>query len=168
MPVSSPKPVGSATIDKTAVVYAGFWRRVGVTFIDSLIYTVLLGLIAGPNFVNAELVSPEGLLRITLVMLLTLGLWYKFLGTPGKLLLGCQVVDADTFEPLSAKQTILRYCAYLASMLPLMLGFLWVARDPRKQGFHDKIANTVVLFNADIETDDESTKTLDQLLSELR
>lgn len=159
---------GSTTIDKTAIVYAGFWRRVGATFIDSFIFAVLLGLVVGPDIMNAELAFLEGSLRTMMTMLLTLWLWHKFLGTPGKLLLGCQVVDADTFESLSAKQATLRYCAYLASMLPLMLGFLWVARDPRKQAFHDKIANTVVLLNADIETDDESTKTLDQLLSELR
>ena len=151
-----------------AVVYAGFWRRVGAMFIDSFIFTVLLSLIAGPDFVNAEFISLQSLAQNILAMLLTLGLWFKFLGTPGKLLLGCQIVDADTFRPLSAKQAALRYVAYLASLLPLMLGFLWVARDPRKQGFHDKIANTVVLHDASIETDDESAKTLDQLLSELR
>ena len=42
------------------------------------------------------------------------------------------------------------------------------AWDPRKQGFHDKLAKTVVLFNAGIELDDESDKSLDQLLGELR
>jgi len=30
-------------------------------------------------------------------------------------------------------------------MLPLMLGILWVAFDPRKQGWHDKLAHTVVV-----------------------
>jgi uncharacterized RDD family membrane protein YckC len=63
---------------------------------------------------------------------------------------------------------VLRYAAYLASILPLMLGFLWVARDPRKQGFHDKIANTVVLYRAGVEVDDESSKSLEQLMGELR
>jgi uncharacterized RDD family membrane protein YckC len=53
-------------------------------------------------------------------------------------------------------------------MLPLMLGFLWIAWDPRKQGFHDKIANTVVLYNAQIEASDESRKNLGQLMNEIR
>jgi uncharacterized RDD family membrane protein YckC len=30
-------------------------------------------------------------------------------------------------------------------MLPLMIGFIWVAFDPRKQGWHDKLAGTVVV-----------------------
>jgi uncharacterized RDD family membrane protein YckC len=150
------------------VQYAGFWRRVGATIIDSVIYTVLIGLIAGPVIVNAELLTGEGLLRMAVTLLLTVVLWLKFLGTPGKLLLECQVVDADSFGPMSVKQAAIRYVAYLASFLPLLLGFLWVARDKRKQAFHDKIANTVVVYKAGIEADDESDKSLEQLMAELR
>jgi uncharacterized RDD family membrane protein YckC len=148
--------------------YAGFWRRVAATVIDSFIYTLLMGLIAGPAFVEAALLTQEGLLRTSIALLLTLVLWLKFLGTPGKLLLDCQVVDADSFEPMSLKQAALRYVAYLASILPLFLGFLWVAYDKRKQSFHDKLANTVVLYKAGIEADDESDKSLEQLIGELR
>lgn len=34
---------------------------------------------------------------------------------------------------------------FLVSLLPLCLGFLWVAFDSKKQGWHDKIAGTVVI-----------------------
>ena len=30
-------------------------------------------------------------------------------------------------------------------MFGLFIGFLWIACDPRKQGWHDKMANTVVV-----------------------
>jgi uncharacterized RDD family membrane protein YckC len=129
---------------------------------------VLMGLLLGPTIMNASIFTTEGALRMALVLVVTVGLWLKFLGTPGKLLLECQIVDADTFLPMTSKQAVLRYAAYLASILPLMLGFLWVARDPRKQGFHDKIANTVVLYRAGVEVDDESSKSLEQLMGELR
>lgn len=148
--------------------YAGFWRRAGATLIDSFLFVIIVGLIAGPMLVNAEIFTLEGLLRMVAGLLLTVFLWLKFLGTPGKLLLGCQVVDADSFEPMSIKQAALRYVAYFVSFVPLLLGFLWVAWDKRKQAFHDKIANTVVLYNAGIEADDESTKSLEQLIGELR
>ena len=69
---------------------------------------------------------------------------------------------------MNTRQAFIRFVAYLASMLPLMLGFLWVLKDSRKQGFHDKIANTVVLYNANIEADDESRKSLNQLMGEAR
>ncbi|HFE31777.1 MAG TPA: RDD family protein, partial [Gammaproteobacteria bacterium] len=112
--------------------------------------------------------SLEGLLSNGLTVLLTVWLWLKFLGTPGKLLLNCQVVDAQSFKPLSIKQAVLRYFAYIVSLLPLGLGFFWIAWDKRKQGFHDKIANSVVLYEAELEADDESQKTLATLMAEVR
>ena len=148
--------------------YAGFWRRVGAFFVDSLIFSLLFGLVLGPSFVNAPLFTVEGMLRSGITLLITVGFWINFLGTPGKLLLGCQVVDADTFKIISTRQAFIRFIAYLASMIPLLLGFLWVLKDSRKQGFHDKIANTVVLYNANIEADDESRKSLQQLMVEAR
>ena len=52
---------------------------------------------------------------------------------------------------------------------PQYAGF-WrrVVYDKRKQAFHGKIANTVVLYKAGIEADDESNKSLEQLMGELR
>jgi uncharacterized RDD family membrane protein YckC len=151
-----------------APTYAGFWRRCAAFLLDSVIYLVVFSILFSPAAFNAETFSAEGLLSDALSMFITVVLWVKFLGTPGKLLMGCQVVDADTFEPLSVKQAILRYLGYFVSMLTLFIGFLWIGIDKRKQGFHDKIANTVVLLNAGIECDDESNKSLDQLLSEVR
>lgn len=148
--------------------YAGFWRRTAASLIDSIIFMVLMGLLLGPAFMGADIMTLEGLARTAVVLLITVGLWLKFLGTPGKLLLECQIVDADSLQPMTHKQALMRYVAYLASIAPLMLGFLWVAYDVRKQGFHDKIANTVVLFQAEIEADDESIKSLEQLMGELR
>jgi uncharacterized RDD family membrane protein YckC len=156
-------------MDQSATVrYAGFWRRVGAFFIDRLLLTLLAGLLLGPALVNAPLWSGAGLLLSAFALLLTVALWVCFLGTPGKLLLGCQVVDAASHAPLTVRQAVLRYLAYLVSTLPLMLGFLWIARDAHKQGFHDKIARSVVLLHANIEADDESSKSLQQLMGELR
>jgi uncharacterized RDD family membrane protein YckC len=73
--------------------------------------------------------------------------WTRYLGTPGKLLCHCHLVDADTLGPLSVKQSLLRNLGYLVSYGTLGLGFLWIAWDKRKQGFHDKIAGSVVLYS---------------------
>ena len=152
----------------TNPTYAGFWRRVGAVLVDSLFFSILYGLVLGPAFVNAPLFTLEGISRSGLTMIITVGFWINFLGTPGKLLLSCQVVDADSFKIITTRQAFIRFVAYLASMLPLLLGFFWVLKDPRKQSFHDKIANTVVLYNANIFADDESQKNLNQLMSETR
>ena len=148
--------------------YAGFWRRLAAAIVDTGLFMVLIVILLGPQYVNASLWSLEGLVENALSLVITVTFWVKLFGTPGKLLMGCQVVDADSAEPLTIKQAVLRYLGYYVSALTLGLGFLWIAWDKRKQGFHDKIANTVVLYNAQLYAGDESQKSLQQLISELR
>jgi len=38
-----------------------------------------------------------------------------------------------------------RYIGYFVSVIPFGLGFIWIAFDSKKQGFHDKLAGTVVV-----------------------
>jgi uncharacterized RDD family membrane protein YckC len=71
--------------------------------------------------------------------------WIYRQATPGKIVIGARIVDARTGEPPSTGQLIGRYLGYYVSMLPLCLGLLWVAFDARKQGWHDKLASTVVV-----------------------
>jgi len=148
------------------VQYAGFWRRTGAMMIDSLLLGAVISIIFGPVYINSAFWTFEGILKSVLTLVITVILWVKFVGTPGKLLMGCQVVDADTLAPITTKQAIIRYLGYYVSILCLMLGFLWIAWDKRKQGFHDKMANTVVIYDTSIVRDDESQKSLQQLMSE--
>jgi uncharacterized RDD family membrane protein YckC len=71
--------------------------------------------------------------------------WRFWQATPGKAMLSLRVVDADTGKTLSVGQAAVRYLCYILSMLPLCIGFIWVAFDRKKQGWHDKIAQTVVV-----------------------
>jgi uncharacterized RDD family membrane protein YckC len=71
--------------------------------------------------------------------------WIARQATPGKMLLKLRVVDAKTLGPLTPGQAIGRYLGYYVSILGLMLGFIWVGFDPRKQGWHDKLAGTLVI-----------------------
>jgi uncharacterized RDD family membrane protein YckC len=80
-----------------------------------------------------------------LPMIGVLVLWDRKQGTVGKLLLGLRIVDAETLMPLSRKQELIRYLGYFFSTLPLGLGFLWILVDARKQGFHDRLAGSVVI-----------------------
>lgn len=57
------------------------------------------------------------------------------------------IVDEKTGGKPSTGQFVGRYLAYYISMLPLFLGIIWVGIDKRKQGWHDKLAGTVVLKN---------------------
>ena len=64
--------------------------------------------------------------------------------TPGKRLLGLRVVQ-ETGEPIGLGTAFLRWVGYIVSGIPMLMGFLWAGADRRKQGWHDKIAGTVVI-----------------------
>jgi uncharacterized RDD family membrane protein YckC len=71
--------------------------------------------------------------------------WMLRSATPGKIVVGAKIVDARTGGPPSKAQCIGRYFGYFVSTFPLCLGLVWVGIDARKQGWHDKLAGTVVI-----------------------
>lgn len=71
--------------------------------------------------------------------------WHFWSATPGKLLLRLKLVDAKSEENISDKQIALRLLGYALSTLPLFSGFFWIGIDKRRQGWHDKLAGTVVI-----------------------
>jgi uncharacterized RDD family membrane protein YckC len=71
--------------------------------------------------------------------------WISKQATPGKMAVSARIVDATSGNPPSGGQCVGRYFAYFVSMFPLGLGLIWVAFDKRKQGWHDKLAGTVVV-----------------------
>ena len=139
-------------MDSNDLEYVGFWARVGAALIDSVVLLVIItpALVAvyGWQYFTAEgLVQGLADVLISWVFpaLACIWLWHKLRATPGKMLIGAEVVDADTGQAMTLGQSVIRYLGYFVSTIPLGLGLLWVAFDPRKQGWHDKIANTVVV-----------------------
>jgi uncharacterized RDD family membrane protein YckC len=83
---------------------------------------------------------------ITLIVIGYFTLFWTLVGfTPGKAILGLKVVRKNGAKA-SFGRSILRFFAYWISAIPLFLGFLWVLWDPKRQGWHDKIAGTQVLY----------------------
>ena len=139
-------------MDSNDLEYVGFWARVGAALIDSVVLLVIItpALVAvyGWQYFTAEgLVQgpADVLISWAFPALACIWLWHKLRATPGKMLIGAEVVDADTGQAMTLGQSVIRYLGYFVSTIPLGLGLLWVAFDPRKQGWHDKIANTVVV-----------------------
>ena len=142
----------------TDVQYAGFWVRVGASLIDMIIlltatYPLLWWFYAG----NWDLIFATGLaeqpqvlwfdisINYILPFIYTIAVWLIWSSSPGKILLGLKIVDADTGENLDIKQSVIRYLGYFPAMMVFFIGIFWVPFDPRKQGWHDKMANTVVI-----------------------
>ncbi|NSX83804.1 RDD family protein, partial [Wolbachia endosymbiont of Atemnus politus] len=65
-------------------------------------------------------------------------MWIKFAATPGKLLLGLRVVDAQTFGKMTLRQATKRFFSIVLSVVPLFLGFIWSNFNKRCQTWHDK------------------------------
>jgi uncharacterized RDD family membrane protein YckC len=62
----------------------------------------------------------------------------------GGIVLNLQVVRQDG-QPLNFLTAFVRSLAALFSALVFFLGFFWIGWDRDKQGWHDKIAGTVVV-----------------------
>lgn len=143
----------------TDIQYAGFWQRMGADLVDNLILLPFLSAVVPTQMpatwtvsgvLQAAVASAAAhplaqFLELVFAVAYSVIFWMRFLGTPGKLLFHCHLVDATTYGPLTLRQSLLRNLGYLVSWGTLGLGFLWIAWDPRKQGFHDKIAGSVVL-----------------------
>ena len=137
--------------------YAGFWIRVVASLIDTVILCVFLVPIfflfghAAPLPFGSYNIAYElpGFWDFVATKLMpaayAVAFWHWRSATPGKSLLGLRVVDAKNGQPPGVGQSIGRYLAYFISALALGLGFVWIAIDRRKQGWHDKLAGTVVV-----------------------
>lgn len=160
-----------------SAVYAGFWRRLGATAVDSIILALamtitfyglqLSGLLGdGARGVLPHLMRPEtevALLENLLAAVVTVAFWALAGATPGKFLLECRVIDARTGRRPGWLRAGVRYLCYIVSLLPFGLGFFWIAWDRRKQGWHDKLAGTLVVVEDLVS---ESIEELERLVAD--
>ena len=121
--------------------FAGFWIRLVASIIDALILSLV-------DLLPLYILGPTLDLFISLIIgsAYSICFWVWQNGqTPGKMLLRIRVIRTDG-SPLTWRNAILRYLGYFVSAFFLLMGFLWIAFDARKQGWHDKIAETYVII----------------------
>lgn len=124
-PVSPPLVPEALTYPK-----ASFWQRLAAAFLD----LILVGFLC-------VVLHPIALL---VALAYFSGLWAWKGTTIGGIVVGLKVVRADG-QPLTFPVTLVRSLAAAFSVFVFFLGFLWIAWDPEKQGWHDKIAGTFVV-----------------------
>ena len=136
------------------VEYAGFWIRLGAVLIDLMVMGVVLYIPSTVIYGSEYWVGDQFfygfwdlMFSYVLPLVGTIWFWLRFSGTPGKMALKLKIVDAGTGNKLTFGQAIGRYFAYILSAIPFFLGYIWVGFDKRKQGWHDKLAGTVVIRN---------------------
>jgi uncharacterized RDD family membrane protein YckC len=146
------------------VTYGGFWIRFVAYIIDSiiigipiLILAVILGVVlgvamgaSGTTTDTAVNTASQGIGTLVqlIAFVVSIGYFVFFWGrgqTLGMRLFHLRVADATTGAPIGYGRAALRYLGYVISAIVCYIGLIWAAFDGRKQGWHDKIAKTVVL-----------------------
>jgi uncharacterized RDD family membrane protein YckC len=154
-------------IERPSLEYAGFWRRLMAALIDLFTITIICSIIIlifqpfhwpgfGNLWGNAEVFNESpwdalpsiiggNVLSILVNITYFVVFWVWRGQTPGKMLLGVKIIKEDG-SGVSISVALLRYLGYIVSIAVAFIGFIWVAFDNRKQGFHDKMAETLVVI----------------------
>jgi uncharacterized RDD family membrane protein YckC len=145
-PVAGPAP---------GLRYGGFWVRVVAFILDGIVLGVLTAalapLVSGGNIVTT---TSSGVVTINYTanalgflidLLYFVGFWAWRGQSPGMIPFNMRIVMADDGSKVDVVRCLLRYVGLIISFVILFLGVIWVGFDRRKQGWHDKIAGTVVV-----------------------
>ena len=111
---------------------ASFWERMGAAFLDVVLVSILGGIVGGP---------PQAFL---VALAYFAGMWAWKGTTVGGVVLGLKVARLDG-QPITFMVALVRALAGAFSIMFLFLGILWIIWDKDKQGWHDRIAGTVVV-----------------------
>ena len=134
--------------------YAGFWKRFGALFIDTIV-TIIGGAVIGFIFAiilfAGGIEDPDVLEGLGNILGFFLGWLYFSLmessptqGTLGKMALAIRVNDLEGNQVGFGKATG-RYFGKIISTLILLIGFIMVAFTEKKQGLHDMMAGCLVV-----------------------
>ena len=160
-PPVAPVSGDASVVHGGEIVYAGFWKRVASSFIDSFV-TGVIGMVVG-MVLGLPLVMMAGasggdsgvgvmLSQIVLNLIsIAIGVAYyawfhssKMMATPGKMAIGIKVVRSDGTR-ISFLRGVGRYFALIPSALILGIGFIMAGFTERKQALHDIICDTLVV-----------------------
>jgi len=137
---------------KEAFEYVGLPRRAMAALIDLVVLLLttvsVLYAIHGESYFRNDVLQrgPLDFLNSVVVpSLVVLLFWVLCSATPGKMIISAKIVDAKTGGKPRIWQWIVRYIGYFASAMFFGIGFLRIPFSPRKQGWHDELAGTVVV-----------------------
>ena len=137
--------------EEYALEYAGFWIRLGAVIVDFIILLLILSIIRYAGFRPITPMLPSWLLILILASIFWLieivyvVVFWAWRGqTPGKMVTGIKIIRTDS-SPITWQYALLRYLGCIVSTIIIFIGFILIAFDSRKQGLHDKIADTYVV-----------------------
>jgi uncharacterized RDD family membrane protein YckC len=136
--------------------WAGFWIRFAAIVVDALILlpiSVAIQLMIGMSFAQIIGLDSGSVMMLVVSQLLgfATGMAYevtfvgRFGATLGKMACGIRVITPGGGK-VSYMRALGRYFAKLLNMLTIYIGYVMAAFDPVKRGLHDRICNTLVVY----------------------
>lgn len=142
--------------EEKEIKYAGFWIRVLAVIIDSIIigivfYPILHAMFPTRTIMMSEFDSsyvndPASGVRSVVLMIYSILMLHYYDATIGKRMLGLKVTSVDGKKPAVLDIVIRETIGKFLSAIVFGIGFITVGVDPKKQGWHDKLAKTVVVY----------------------
>lgn len=138
----------------TSADYGGFWIRVLAFILDAIVLGVITSA-AAPLFGAGPVINTgpgqfgvnygSNAIGTLIGLLYMVGFWSLRGQTPGMIPFNLRVVRASDGSRPDWVISLLRYVGLIISFVVIFIGVIWVAFDGRKQGWHDKIAGTLVI-----------------------
>ncbi len=166
-----PQPIPSPPILPKSIT-AGFVPRLAAYLFDTFVLQLIFMVVLFPwtaqlkeifelavsqyDFTNNATPDILPVLKAQLIFMgiyapISLIYWVGFNGrygaTPGKKMLGIQIVDLEGL-PIGYALAFRRYCAEVISLLPLGMGYLMILSSPSRQALHDVMTGTRVEFRS--------------------
>lgn len=133
---STAAPAGAGSVPPVPLIAlprADFWVRMGALAIDAVLIAIIASLIPGEGDVWLPLLAIYG------------AVMWKLKGTTvGGIICNLRLVRLDGRE-VDWATAIVRVLGCFLSLAVVGLGFIWIAIDPERQAWHDKIAGTLVV-----------------------
>lgn len=145
--------------NKERFIYAGFFSRLAAFLLDSMLVAIGLLVVKVPAWFLQLSLGDVALFKPVLFRFTVFDIFYYLLtiayfvlmtyfcgATVGKYLMKIKVVDSEgqklSFMSVLIRESIGRYL----SAFIVYIGYFMAGFDDRKQGLHDKIADTCVVY----------------------
>jgi len=121
----------------------------GSRLISYLIDGIIVGVIGSIlNYVSMNVGGTLGGILAFLGVLVSVAYFTYFFGngqTPGMKAMKIKLIGTDGTYPIGYGKGFLRWIGMIISAVVILLGYVWILIDKKKQGWHDKIAGTYVV-----------------------
>jgi uncharacterized RDD family membrane protein YckC len=149
-----------AAVDGTGSAYAGLVTRAlafavdgaivnGVAWFVGLVVALGLSLVEIPDRLTTLLVAIGTALALVWSVAYFTFFWSTTGQTPGNRVMGIEIRAAAPGEALRARRALARVLLLPLSVIPLGAGVLMILVDRRRRALHDRLAGTVVVYDAE-------------------